>query len=224
MNNRDDVDRAASQISRRTALKRTGAMAAAAWAAPAIATFAPSAGAGSPPPGGGNPSCFGFNGDLSGWTWSGFPSSSGFTGYSSGDTPYQGSGSLSFHGLNTGGDTGSPNLAAVPMLLSVAYRTRGGAGYFGVNEYDAGGNWINEQWLLGDGTYPAGGYWDYNFFTQDASKLNIWKVYNTVYNPSAGAATFRIKAEHFGNAQGFGNDPVNQPVFFDQVCYSPVAG
>jgi len=104
-------------------------------------------------------------------------------------------------------------------MLQVAYMTKGGGGYIGLDLYDVNGTYLGEQWLIGDGSFPDLSTWDYWIGNTNPALLNVWKVYQQPYTIPANVYSVRVKTEDYVN--GLPNDPTNHGVFFDDIGFVP---
>jgi hypothetical protein len=108
--------------------------------------------------------------------------------------------------------------------LSADYRTEGDGGYLGLALYDAAGEEVGEQWLMGDGAFPT--YedvrWRYNIDSRDPDDLGSWGRYTTEYAVPRRVASVSIKIEDWG-CGGLPDDPRAAPVYFDRIVWTSTA-
>jgi hypothetical protein len=89
-----------------------------------------------------------------------------------------GANSMTFSQVSFGPDAQSTMLTVDPAKIyrfELDYMTKGGGGFIGFNYYDANGNSLGTEWLMGDGGSNTQIIWDYNVGNLDASLLNVWK-------------------------------------------------
>jgi hypothetical protein len=137
---------------------------------------------------------------------------------------YAGLNSQTFTSTVLGGDARTIIFPVTPgktYYLHVAYMTLGGGGYIGIDRFDSSQNYIDEQWLIGDGGWPfTFAMFDYNVSNMDQSLLGVWKVYSQAYTTPSDTNFIRIKTEDWGGDGGLPNDPINHGVFFDNIEWS----
>jgi hypothetical protein len=141
-----------------------------------------------------------------------------------GATAAEGRRSATFTATACRGDAYSRRLpveAGSVYRLSADYRTEGDGGYLGLALYDAAGDEVGEQWLMGDGAFPTyeNVRWRYNIDSRDPDDLASWGRYTTRYVIPRRVDSVSIKLEDWG-CGGLPDHPRTTPVYFDRIIWT----
>jgi len=132
--------------------------------------------------------------------------------------------SLTFRAVTGDGDATSHPIKVTrgqKLYVHVAYMTRGGGGYLGLEELDAQRKTLSSRWIIGDGGCCTKDTWAYSVDNPDDALLGVWEVRTLSFVVPDTTHWVRFLLEDWTG--GLPDDPEKRPVFFDAIELSTSA-